>query len=147
MGRKSIAAIEREQRVVLAVIRDHPEGADNIRITADFARRTDRKIAYVTLRRRLDELEADGLIERKDARRRKPLYRPAVEAARVTAGAVTVDPDIALSPEATHAQALIRRPRQLRPPITYDPDFLDAYTPGSSWYLPCLLYTSDAADE
>ena len=160
-----MAAIRREQEDVLAILGQHPEGANYNLLTDDFAARTGRKIVYLTLRRRLDELEAKGAIERKDARRRLPRYRitggrgerpingaevpspgetqkePSPPASKPSATIRTEDADIPLSSQGKRSRDLLHRPRPLRTPVTYDPNFLEAYTPGSDWYLPVELRT------
>lgn len=165
MGRKSKAAIQREQEDVVAIVRQHPEGANYSLLIEDFGKRTGRKIKYLTLRRRLDELETKGAIERKDARRRLPLYRPkdgsderqtkgtegysqgeapedpSFSMSKPSAAIRSEDTDIPLSSKAKLSRKLLHRPRAFRPPVAYDPGFLEAYTPGSDWYLPIELRT------
>ncbi|WP_434478900.1 Fic family protein [Gemmatimonas sp.] len=156
MARKSNRAVEDERRAILMVLRDAPAALQYEQIRRAYAARTAKHIAYTTLRVRLDELLAAELVERSSARR-NPTYRlsarmeeaerlrrvpregganpAAVDAALTTAG----EPGMLLSEQAEAARALVLRPRTQRPPVSYHVEFLDAYEPGTTWYLPSTL--------
>ena len=44
-----------------------------------------------------------------------------------------------LSPEGAAVRALVRQPRQLRQPVSYELEFLEAYQPNQTFYLPDAL--------
>lgn len=141
MGRKSNAAISAERQRVLEVVRDHPDGVAYDELRAAFATRTGRPIAYATVRRRLEELEARMLVERIDARMRKPKYR-STALGLVNGGgeqSAPTTPEIPLSAEAIRLRKLVRLPRSLRSPVSYRQEFLDEYSPGETWYLPQVM--------
>jgi Fic/DOC family len=152
-GRKSNAAVRQERERLLAVVREHPEGATYKQLRADYEKATGERIAEVTGRRRLEELELEKLVERIGARRRNTLYRPAsvpdeardsdaglkkLPAFGYTPGGVfdATASELVLSEEGLRLRTLVRRPRLQRPPVGYDPEFLHRYTPGTTWYLP-----------
>ena len=138
MGRKSNAAIQIERRAVLAVVNEFPNGVAYTEIRAAFAARTGHPIAYATVRRRLDELEEKKLVERIDARTRKPRYRSTTLSKGNIGDEHTAPsvPEIPLSDEALRLRRLVRLPRTLRTPVSYNREFLDEYEPGETWYLP-----------
>lgn len=159
MARKSNRAVEGERLAILTVLRSAPSGLQHEQIRRAYAARTANEIAYTTLRVRLEDLLAAGLVE-KSPERRNPTYRAfarmaeaprrrqgpvdgtarpaAVDAVEVTAN----EPGIPLSGEAEKTRGLVLRPRAQRPPVTYNVDFLDAYHPGTTWYLPGPLRSS-----
>ncbi len=137
MGRKSYVAILAERQRVLDIVAEYRDGADYDEMRMAFAARTGRPIAYATLRRRLDELEATHRVSRIDARTRKPRYRSTAAPSSIAGGEQSALPvhEIPLSDEAARLRKLVRLPRTLRSPVAYSQEFLDRYLPGESWYL------------
>lgn len=143
MARKSRYARHVERNVVLEIINAATEGLTREDIREAFTQREGRTIAYSTLAVRLDELMATGQISRSSARR-NTLYSRRTTPAPAD-GPVSSDANcgqtntISLTADAIVAQELLRRARSERAPVTYDQDFLDAYEPGATWYLPSAL--------
>lgn len=150
MARKSRRALEREREVVLEIIRKVPDGLRQAQIRAAYVEATRVPLSYMTLRARLNELLAAGEIAR-SRRRRDPRYLPvppgtrrpgkpemeqAPDARASSTGEETADFLVPLSAPARVARALVCRPRAERPPVAYDVEFLTAYEPGTTWYLP-----------
>jgi len=143
VGRKSRIAQQGERSVVLAIINAQTKGVTREDIRAAFARREGRTIAHSTLAVRLEELLATGRISR-SAARRNTVYSSGPATAN---GSKPVSSDVELgnslalplSADALAARILLRRPRGERAPVTYNPEFLDAYQPGTTWYLPRAL--------
>lgn len=54
-------------------------------------------------------------------------------------------PDLAVSPEAAAVRAAVRAPRHLRRPVGYNREWLEAYRPNESFYLPAALRARLAA--
>jgi hypothetical protein len=138
VGRKSNAEIAIERQLVLDVVRDYPEGGTYEAIRAGFAIRNARPIAYATVRRRLDELENENLVERIDTRKRNPLYRLTIRSSNRVDDKISppASTEIPLSDEAVRLRNLVLRTRSMKIPVTYDHEFLDRYVPGETWYLP-----------
>lgn len=149
-GRKSRRAVEEERRHILAILTDEnlPMARQDVRDA--YHRRVGAPIAYNTVKIRLEELYADGLVERSPGGQRPVTYR----AAPVPGGHVvgpggpqsgragendgkssSLNMAIPLSAEALRLRALLERPRGERAPVGYDVGFLDAYVPGTTWYL------------
>ena len=55
------------------------------------------------------------------------------------AGKISAETYIPLSPEGQKIKDLVRRPRQMRTPVSYNQDFLEAYFPNETAYLPTEL--------
>ncbi len=142
-GRKSRTAQQGERSVVLAITDAQTKGVTREDIRSAFARREGRTIAHSTLAVRLEELLATGRISRSAARRNIVYSSGPTTSNR----AVLVSSDVELgnslalplSADALAARTLLRRPRGERAPVTYDQEFLDAYQPGTTWYLPRAL--------
>jgi len=145
MGRKSYIAIEHERSRVLEVLQSAETPLDYYEIIEEFERQG-RTIAYTTLRARLAELERAGAITR-SARTRRPqfsaLARNAVDqrkgAAATAVNDIASEAPIELAPDAKQVRAIIQRGRVHRQPVAYSATFLDAYIPGSTWYLPSRM--------
>jgi Fic/DOC family len=148
MGRKSrleqVAEREHIREIVLGALRPQRVGE----IQNLFATRTGRRIADSTLRLRISELTQSGDVVairrrgsvttywRPDSRESQGI--PVGESVAPRAG----DADeavIPLTPAALTSLAQIQRARALRTPVGYDGARLDAYTPGTTWYLPAEL--------
>jgi hypothetical protein len=150
-GRKSRRAVEDERRTILAILtaENRPMARQDVRDA--YGLRVGVPIAYNTVKVRLDELHASGLVERSAEGQRPVTYRALPTSpghtvkgegasGRARAGTEsgklpTRDVEIPLSPEAQRLRALLQRPRGERKPVGYDVSFLDAYVPGETWYL------------
>ena len=104
-------------------------------------------LPWRTLLRRLDVLVADGRVEAEGSARAR-VYRlsspsnasrPVRSAAGPDAEVPPEDGYLPLSPDAAEVWRLVRRPIVERAPVGYARDFLDAYVPGETWYLPASL--------
>ena len=143
MGKKGRFARSAERDAVLAIINAETHGMTRGDIREAFFRCEGRTIAHSTLALRLDELLTAGQISR-TAVRRNTKYSPASRAPQpVSPVSSEADssqtPMIPLMADALAAGRLLRRPRAEREPVTYNQDFLDAYQPGTTWYLPRAL--------
>ncbi len=143
MGKKGRFARSAERDAVLAIINAETHGMTRGDIREAFFRCEGRTIAHSTLALRLDELLTAGQISR-TAVRRNTKYSPASRAPQpVSPVSSEADssqtPMIPLMADALAARRLLRRPRAEREPVTYNQDFLDAYQPGTTWYLPRAL--------
>lgn len=149
-GRKSRRAIEEERRHILAILTETKASLTREDVRNAYRQRVGISIAYNTVKARLEELLAEGLVERFPERQRPVAYRASARVAGPEAGrpasgegptdgeggkAADGDAGIPLSPEARGLRALLERPRGERTPVGYDVGFLDAYEPGSTWYL------------
>lgn len=149
-GRKSRRAVEEERTAILDILRAESRPMARQDVRDAYRRRVGTAIAYNTVKARLDELHAGGLLERSPEGRRPVRYRALPSAAgpaasrdafapptarRESADLATGDVDIPLSADAQHLRALLERPRGERTPVGYDVDFLDKYVPGTTWYL------------
>lgn len=138
MARKSRAAVTRERQAVLETLRAYPAGLKQQALRQAHKARTGVEIPYSTIGRRLEELELEQRV-RRNHRRRNPTYVPLLkeEVAERDRPARGLDADhgITLSAQGEAALELLRRPRGQRLPVTYRPEFLGAYVPGTTWYL------------
>lgn len=148
MGRKSTSAQRGEREAVLRAVKETPTGRTREEIRQIYVRLVGREIPYSTLVVRLDELVAAGRVSRSEARRKTRFWPSDGEAqptdltespAETTSEATAEAAAIPLTAEALQARTLLRRPRTERAPVTYDIDFLHAYVPGTTWYLPAAL--------
>ncbi|MEI6741434.1 MAG: Fic family protein [Gemmatimonadaceae bacterium] len=164
MARKSYAAMAKERQRVLEVLQRHGGALSYQEISDLYAQTAGRAIAYVTLRTRLNELVASGLIAR-EPKHRTPRYwatRPTTDRELAptdqqrAASPAPADADqgssslpellgIPLSPDARRARAILARPAAARTPCTYAFDFLAAYLPNTSAYLPADVRAALAA--
>ncbi len=164
MARKNNRARDAERDGVLDVIRNAEASLTHDQIRGQYAIQTGQAIAYTTLRKRLDELLTATLVDRSPDRRnpRYTIRYPTSVVAAATAGhktashaagssrteaampeksapAVAPVSHVPHSTEGARARDAMLRPRALRTPVTHDDAFLDAYTPGQTWYLPLTL--------
>jgi hypothetical protein len=136
MPRRSQVDVNAELDAVESLVAGHPDGIGRVALEASFVARFGRPIAQRTLSRRLEELAEQDRVRREGAARHA-VYRPGP-------GLVLTPPEpeegyVPLSREGAQVRALVRRPMMERRPVGYDPAFLDAYTPGKTWYLPRKL--------
>jgi hypothetical protein len=150
------AQISRQLASLDTLLRSHPEGATLPQLLDEYWRLAGERVARRTLLRRLTHLLAEGRV-RVEGSARATQYYPvsitlapgATEPVRQTPveqdgtspappGEASVGADglIPLSPEGAEVRALVRRHRSARTPVGYDPEFLERYRPGVTWYLP-----------
>ncbi|MFL5382791.1 MAG: Fic family protein [Longimicrobiaceae bacterium] len=150
----SNAEISRQLAALNTLLQAHPEGISLPQLIDEYASRTGERLARRTMLRRLTQLAVEGRVGVEGSARAtqyRPLVitlspgvpRPAerVEAAGAGPGrapevSVRPEPYIPLSPEGEEVRALVRRPISARTPVGYDPEFLERYEPGVTWYLP-----------
>ena len=136
MARVSRSEIDKELDRIEAIVADHPTGLSRADLEDAFVQSQGRRIAWRTLLRRLDDLTAQGRVQSK-GQSTATVYRPGpglvLEAPPPEEGYVP------LSREGARVRALMRRPMTERTPVGYRRDFLDAYEPGRTWYLPKAL--------
>jgi fido (protein-threonine AMPylation protein) len=128
-----------EWDALLQCIRGFPDGASLDMLRAD-PRNT---VSARTLQRRLAELVAQGrVVPQREWRRVKYRLAPAgaTLVATLVAPAATVTasggPYVPLSPAGAAIKDYVRQPLQARRPVGYSTDFLNAYHPNATWYLP-----------
>lgn len=88
-----------------------------------------------TLQYRLKSLVDDGRLVREGDRRGARYRTPEAVVPPAPAEAAEAEA-IALSPEGEEIRANVRRPQAARTPVGYRREFLDAYRPGKTLYLP-----------
>ncbi|MHB1511646.1 MAG: Fic family protein [Acidiferrobacter sp.] len=125
---------------IAEVVRRFPEGAGLEEIAAAMGEGLSRR----TLQRRLADLIAQGRIAGR--RERKAFkYRSAAITGTwdVTKGRDRVEEPVEVyvptSPGGADIKAYVRQPIQGRRPVGYRAEFLDAYRPNETWYLPETL--------
>jgi len=135
-----------ELQLIESIVVAHPNGIDISGIEAQMARRPSGPLHRRTLQRRLRELideqrlaaEGNGVAR---------VYKPALGAsARPLAAQVSTMADslssalyVAVSAEGALIREQVRRPLMHRSPVGYERDFLQAYLPGQTFYLPASL--------
>lgn len=109
----------------------------------DIARALSIKLSRRTLQRRLAELvEQQRLAVRGDGRGRRYNLRINANvaitgvAAIAEVGVVTAESYVPISADGESIKKLVRRPILQRDPVSYNQEFLDAYRPNYSYYLP-----------
>ncbi len=140
------AARERQLRVLREIICAHPEGIGREQIGREYVARSGSRITLRTLLRRLSTLIAEDRIIGVGAGRLRvyKATRPTLPVPATTAPdrppADAVEPDyISVSEAGAEVRALVRRPMSQRDPVGYQLEFLEAYRPGTTWYLPAEL--------
>ncbi len=116
-------------------ISDFPDG-----VSLDMLRASPRNaVSARTLQRRLADLVAQGrIVPQREWRNVKYRVVPAGSAVALPALAATAsgEPYVPLSPAGAAIKAYVRQPLQARRPVGYSTDFLNAYHPNATWYLP-----------
>jgi hypothetical protein len=152
------AEIARQLALLDTLLHSQPEGATLPQLVDEYARLANEAIAPRTLLRRLTHLSAEGRVRVEGSARAtkyfpvsitltpgatQPIERapaipgdaPASEPAGTSAPA-DANELIPLSPGGAEVRALVRRHPSARAPVGYDPEFLERYQPGVTWYLP-----------
>ena len=123
-------------RRILDLLNSRPEGwaRGDLQTAAQFE-----QISTQAFRRMLTRLEGDGIIHT-TGRTKDRLYHPGPPAPgqKVSAlqGPEVIENYPPLSPEGLELQRLHSRPMGQRKPVSYQRDFLDAYRPNETFYLP-----------
>lgn len=135
MPRVKESEIQAQRQEIVAVLKERGVPLAHGDIAAALEARFGRTLATRVLQNRLAQLAADGVIGR-SGERKGTRYRwlgaeepPANELADSPAPPW-------LSAQGADLQAAIARPRNERPYVTYRREWLEAYVPGTTWYLP-----------
>lgn len=149
MPRSTRAEIRALLERIEAILQEHPEGLRRTEIRDTLSTQYDERIADRTLRRRLEQLEAEGRLVRRGKGRAIRYYgtHSGAGSPRLVGAGSGDEPKadeqqkrgvgvaIALSSGGLEVQRLVRLPRQRRAPCTYDREFLEDYIPAETWYL------------
>jgi len=128
----------RTTEAILRLIGKHPEGIAIAAIAAGLRKPLGRR----TLTRRLAELVEQGRI-RRQGERRATVYLPPTDTAGArlvppgeSTGKASSEPQIPLSPAGREIREYVRQSITRRTPVGYQREFLDAYVPNRTAYLP-----------
>lgn len=130
---------EEELDLIVEIVARYPDGVELGQIIAALGQGLSRR----TLQRRLANLVAQGRIV--GGREQKAFkYRPAAITGMVgTLAHLEVEARgeayVPTSPEGAEIKAYVRQPIQGRRPVSYNIEFLEAYHPNATWYLPAKL--------
>jgi fido (protein-threonine AMPylation protein) len=131
----------RQRGEIADVVTAHPQGLSREEISREYEVRYGTRLEWRTLLRRLRELVAAGDIRAVGEARRR-VYAPISrgEAVALDRHAPAADGGeevyVPVTPPGAEVRSLIRRPMSQREPVGYHLEFLEAYEPGSTWYLP-----------
>ena len=135
MARPHRSQIERELDRLASIISHRPEGIGREALQ-ELAAAEGEPITKRSILRRLEQLAMAGRIRVLGAGRATK-YAPPTGVPTIEADADVAPPDrIPRSAEGMRLRRLVRRPISARRPVGYEPDFLDRYEPGVTWYLP-----------
>jgi len=137
-------SVNQEIETIFAIILENPNGVGIAELELLATQRLDAPLIRRTLQRRLDLLMADGKIlgqGKSVARVYKPVsksVRVELEGVAATAmtGIVTLDVYVPVSAEGARIREWVRQALMHRRPVGYQREFLEAYQPGVTWYLP-----------
>lgn len=141
MPRIADRAIEAQREQILAILANHDQPLSHSAIATELRARFSLTLSTRVLQQRLSQLAADGLIER-SGERKGTRYRALRKAGTTPAATAVVSASgrpAWLSREGADIQQAILRPRGERPYVTYRREWLEAYVPGRTWYLPETL--------
>jgi Fic family protein len=151
MGRKSGAAQDLERRLVASTIAVLSGPVTLMGLRELIEQASGVSFAPSTLRLRVTELEATGeavLTGRRPVFVSRPQQsiaagdeKPRTKTDVAAESQIGTD-EIPLSAEARNARHQVHRPAHVRIPATYDLAWLEAYQPGTTWYLPAPLRRS-----
>lgn len=151
-----IVDIGKQLDLIESILYQHPEGMGVQEILQAYAREGGQRIAKRTLLRRLRQLAGDARLRIEGSARATQYYALPIEATQPseTTNEVGDGPEAALdeeqtrvsspawethiplSVEAEEVRVVVRRHMSGREPVGYDPEFLERYQPGVTWYLP-----------
>jgi fido (protein-threonine AMPylation protein) len=138
--RVSPGSIDRQLERLERLLTRHPQGIERAALAAEYAARFRERIHDRTLQRRLLRLARERrLVVR--GRGDAWIYLPSAERTDEVHPSTPNEGwkgtyDIPLSPEGAEVRALVRRSMVKREPVGYRREFLEAYEPGRTWYLP-----------
>jgi hypothetical protein len=130
-----------ELKLIESIVTAHPGGIRIADIEAEMAQRQGDKPHRRTLQRRLQKL-IDQQRVTTDGESIALVYKPISGAVTHPSGSTTAgatreaDLYVPLSPEGTTIRDQVRLPLMHRRPVGYQREFLEAYQPGTSFYLP-----------
>jgi hypothetical protein len=136
MPRNPDADLAREDEAIESYIRQNPGGVSIHELLSALDGLIGRQLTRRTLQRRLNRLIEEGRIRSAGAARATRYYPSDADAGAEPAPATNVSEDyIPLSRGGEEVRAFIRQPLGARPPVGYEPGFLECYEPGVTWYL------------
>ncbi|MHB1071424.1 MAG: Fic family protein [Gemmatimonadaceae bacterium] len=149
MARTPNAEIARQLEQIEALLNGHPGGRGRAELERAFAEAYGRRLAWRTMLRRLEELEArkrltpvgegpNRVYRLSPVQETRPSGTPTPTPLKRAAEDKPVEAEeeyVPLSPEGEELRALVRRPMVARRPIGYQEEFLREYEPGTTWYL------------
>jgi hypothetical protein len=121
---------EEELQAIETAVRARP-GATSAEVAAMLGE----QVARRTLQHRLKRLVDEGRLVR-EGERRWARYRVPGAPAAPAQEAVSDEAAVPLSPEGWEITAYLRQPLAARAPVGYNREFLSAYRPGETFYLP-----------
>lgn len=132
-----------ELQLIESILAARPYGIGIVDIEAGLKQHHGLAFNRRTLQRRLQRLIAEQRLTTEGesvALMYKPAAGNAIQAGNATALHTNVASDtglyVTLSPEGTSIRDQIRLPLMHRPPVAYQREFLEAYQPGETFYLP-----------
>jgi hypothetical protein len=138
MGRPPDRQILEELELIEQLVGRHPQGISRVAIE-QLLRKGERSLESRTVRRRLARLVEENRVLVTGAAR-GTVYQPAQGSPESLAPERRDEPrteeHLEVSRTAEQIRALLRRPLSARTPVGYKREFLEAYQPGRSWYLP-----------
>jgi hypothetical protein len=135
---------ERQRTRLLEIIASYPEGVGRETLAQEYRARFRARIEWRTLLRRLGDLATSGRITPAGEGPRR-VYRIAgapevpAENVREEPPADAAEAYVPMSEAGAEVRSLVRRPISQRDPVGYRIEFLEAYRPGRTWYLPAEL--------
>lgn len=147
MAKTNPSVIQQELDRIVALIADYPEGIRIRDVSEEYGRRYPARLSKRTLNRRLDVLvREERILTRGESVGRVYLPKepgePAPGGDRVTTAPAAVETSapaeedyVPVSPAGEEVRTLVLRPMMYREPVGYDRGFLEAYEPGTTWYL------------
>ncbi|HRP94802.1 MAG TPA: Fic family protein [Rhodocyclaceae bacterium] len=126
-----------ELKLIESIVTDHPKGLGISAIETEFERRQGMRPNRRTLQRRLQKL-IDARRLTKEGESIALVYKPTADAERRTDEVKAPEADlyVPVSPEGAAIRDRMRLPLMHRQPVGYRRDFLEAYQPGATFYLP-----------
>lgn len=132
-----------ELSLIESIIATHPDGISITAIEAQLQQRQSDSLKRRTLQRRLQKLVDEQRVVT-EGESVALIYKPSAIGARRTNAiktstpTATIEPDlqIPVSAEGQRICNQVRRPLVHRRPVGYQRDFLEAYLPGTTFYLP-----------
>ena len=138
--------LQEELELIASVVGAHPVGIGIADIELEMTRRQGTKPNRRTLQRRLQRLVVERHLTT-DGESVALVYKPAAgtvpdagaRAAAKTDGIATAEPYVPVSPEGAAIRDQVRQLLMYRKPVGYQREFLEAYQPGITFYLPDSL--------